>query len=132
MLLHTTCARVWCSGCRTQIGQLSRKTRVVRIKNVLTEQEDQLEVPSEETIAEIRERYSDLNAHANSYTWKALLPAAAGAPGGGWTFSELDMNKTLAENGVVDEDGTFEEHQIPVDAFLPVLHVYWNDDLTVA
>ena len=39
-----------------QIGNLSKKTRVVRVKNVLTSQEDTVEVPSEETIAEIRER----------------------------------------------------------------------------
>ena len=39
-----------------QIGNLSSKTRAVRVKNVLTSQEDTIEVPTEETIAEIRER----------------------------------------------------------------------------
>ena len=39
-----------------QIGNLSSKTRVVRIKNVLTSQEDTIEVPSEEMVVEIRER----------------------------------------------------------------------------
>ena len=39
-----------------QIGNLSKKTRVVRIKNVLTDQVDAIEVPSEESITEIRER----------------------------------------------------------------------------
>jgi hypothetical protein len=42
------------------------------------------------------------------------------------------MNKTLEENGVVDETSTFEDLLVPTDAFIPVLHVYWNDDLTVA
>ena len=39
-----------------QIGNLSARTRVVRVKNVLTAQEDRIEVPSEEAIVEIQER----------------------------------------------------------------------------
>lgn len=45
---------------------------------------------------------------------------------------ELHMNQTLEDNGVVNETSTFEDLQVPSDAFIPVLHVYWNDDLTVA
>mmetsp|Transcript_39741 Transcript_39741/g.118271 ORF Transcript_39741/g.118271 Transcript_39741/m.118271 type:complete len:226 (+) Transcript_39741:152-829(+) len=110
------------------IGQLSAKTRVVRIKNVLTEQEDTVEVPSEEAVVEIRERYLDINWHAKSYTWKSLVKQ----PQGGFAFAELDMNKTLEENGVPDEKAEFEDDHIPQDFYVPVLHVYWNDDLTVA
>lgn len=51
---------------------------------------------------------------------------------GDWDFSELDMNKTLAENGVKDEDAEFDDHHIAHEYYRPVLHVYWNDDLTVA
>jgi hypothetical protein len=47
-------------------------------------------------------------------------------------MQELDMNRTLEDNGVVDETRMFEDLQMPTDAFIPVLHVYWNDDLTVA
>jgi hypothetical protein len=110
------------------VGELSRATRVVRIRNMLTSQEDHLEVPSEETIGEIRERYLDLNWHAKSYTWKALCRGA----GGDLDFAELDMNQSLEGNGVYDEGPTFEDHMIPEDAYVPVLQVYWNDDLTVA
>lgn len=39
-----------------QLGNLSSRVRVVRMKNVLTKQEDTIEVPSEETVVEIRER----------------------------------------------------------------------------
>lgn len=47
-------------------------------------------------------------------------------------FQELNMNKTLQENGVIDETSTFETLDLPNDFHIPVLHVYWNDDLTVA
>lgn len=42
------------------------------------------------------------------------------------------MNKTLQENGVVDDANTYEALDLPTDFHTPVLHVYWNDDLTVA
>lgn len=109
------------------IGNLSNKIRVVRIKNVLTSQEDTIEVPTEETINEIRERYMEINSHAKSYTWKAML-----RNGGSFAFGELDMTRTLAENGVPDESAEFEDQQIESTFYIPVLHVYWNDDLTVA
>lgn len=47
-----------------QIGALSTRVRLIRIKNVLTGQEDRLEVPGEEMVVEIRERYMDINSHA--------------------------------------------------------------------
>lgn len=42
------------------------------------------------------------------------------------------MNQTLSENGVADESPTFEALDLPTDFHIPVLHAYWNDDLTVA
>lgn len=47
-------------------------------------------------------------------------------------FRELNMNQTLHENGVHDESHTYETLDLPSDFHIPVLHVYWNDDLTVA
>ncbi len=32
----------------------------------------------------------------------------------------------------MDESTEFEDHHINNDFYVPVLHVYWNDDLTVA
>lgn len=52
------------------IGQLSKKTRKIRVVNTLTTQDDLLEVCSEETLLEIQDRYTDYNKHAGSYTWK--------------------------------------------------------------
>jgi predicted heme/steroid binding protein len=54
----------WKDDRKFRIGHLSQRTRVVRIKNVLSEQEDMLEVPCEEKLVEIRERYLTLNWHA--------------------------------------------------------------------
>ena len=40
--------------------------------------------------------------------------------------------QTLADNQVPDESATFEDHDISNEFYVPILHVYWNDDLTVA
>jgi hypothetical protein len=65
-------------ACTPQVGSLTSDLRLVRVKNVLTAQEDLLEVPGEESLGEIRSRYLDLNAHAASYTWKALTRGCKG------------------------------------------------------
>jgi hypothetical protein len=76
------------------IGRLTQKSRRVKLINMLTDHETILEVPCEETIQEILDRYLEFNAHAGSYIWKRL-----GRP--------MDMTKTLEENGVKDEDAEF-------------------------
>lgn len=43
-----------------------------------------MQVPEEETLAELRQRYLCANAHAQSYVFKALRPAPP-APGGACT-----------------------------------------------
>ncbi len=52
----------------------------------MSHQEHLLEVCSEETIEEIKERYRRFNRNADQYIWKRL-------------GNKLDMNKTLDENG---------------------------------
>jgi len=45
----------------------------------------------------------------------------------------MDMNKTLEENGIRDEDHEFERMGIQeADWYIPALHLHFNDDLTVA
>jgi hypothetical protein len=51
-----------------QVGLLSKQARLVRIKNVLTEQEDVMEVPSEETLGQESCRCWSLEP-----TWPYLL-----------------------------------------------------------
>jgi hypothetical protein len=86
-------------------------------------------VPIEETVVEIRERYLERNAHARSYTWKAMRDTADNADK---AFVPLDMEKTLQENGIADESAVFNELNLPADSFSAVIHLYYNDDLTVA
>jgi hypothetical protein len=68
---------------------------------------------------EILDRYLELNEHAASYTWKRL-----GRP--------LDMERTLAENDIPDETEEYLDLGIDEDAYIPAVHLYFNDDLTVA
>jgi len=54
------------------VGKMTRSLRKIRIINTLTDHDDTIEVPSEEIIDEILERYKEINKHAASYTWKRL------------------------------------------------------------
>ena len=112
------------------IGRLTSLARKVRLRNVLTGQEHILEVPKEEKVSGIRERYLEYNWHARSYTWKVLLKTCVV-----WKvhvdFIELDMNKTLDENDVLDDSEIFDELSVPSDFFTPVIHLYYNDDLSL-
>ena len=42
------------------------------------------------------------------------------------------MQQTLEENGVVDESELFYELGMDEDFYIPTLHIYFNDDLTIA
>ena len=68
---------------RYGIGRLTESVREIRIINMLTKHDDNLEVCSEETINEILDRYLEINLHAASYTWKRL-------------GKTLDMGKNLS------------------------------------
>jgi len=74
---------------------------------------------SEETVGQILRRYAAYNAHAPSYTWK-------------YDGRRLDMDKTLEQNGIGDDDERFYALRIDDREFLCCLHVYFNDDLTEA
>ena len=101
---------------------MSQKTKDIRIVNTLSKQEVILEVCTEETLSQILDRYLDYNGHASSYTWKALDNGE---------FRPLDMEKTLEENKVNDESEEFKRLRIETGFYVPVLHLYYNDDLTV-
>ncbi|XP_077991475.1 cytochrome b5 domain-containing protein 1-like [Glandiceps talaboti] len=101
------------------VGILSRKTRFIKVINTLTSQEQVIEVCSEEIMSEILDRYLKYNAHAASYTWK-------------YDGTNLEMDKTLEQNSVLDEDEEFYKLSMNDDEFLPAIHLYFNDDLTEA
>ena len=106
------------------LGSLTKKTRKVKLLNMLSRQETTIEVCSEETLNEIQRRYLGYNAHAQSYTWKRTDSKAVGRV--------LDMRKTLEENGIADDMPSFDKLNIDEDFYIPVLHLYFSDDLTIA
>ena len=107
----------WWKDVGLRIGQLTEKTRKLRVINMQTKDDDIIEVCSEETMNEILDRYMDLNEHAASYTWKRL-----GRP--------LDMEKTLEENDIPDETEEFIDLNLDEHMYVPTVHLYYNDDLT--
>ena len=109
----------WWKDIGLRIGQLTEKTRKLRVINLTTGDDDIIEVCSEETMNEILDRYMELNEHAASYTWKRL-----GRP--------LDMEKTLSENDIPDQTEEFIDLNIDEHSYIPAVHLYYNDDLTVA
>jgi len=109
----------WWGDERYLIGSAASRTRRVEIVNLMTKQKNMLEVPVDETVEEIQQRFLVFNAHAASYTWKRL-----GKP--------LNMNKTLEENGMKDETEEFIRLGIDPDDHIPVIHLYFNDDLSEA
>lgn len=86
---------------------------------MLTKHEDTLDVAQEETINEILDRYLEINQHAASYTWKRL-------------GKELNMDRNLAQNDIPDETDELIELGIDIEEYIPAIHLYFDDDLTIA
>lgn len=115
----TNYGKPWWEDRRYYIGSFTKRTRKITICNLLTKQKNTIEVPVEETIDEIQERYLMFNAHAKSYKWTRL-----GKP--------LDMKQSLEENGMKDETEEFLRLGIDPDDHIPVIHLHFLDDLTEA
>lgn len=110
----------WWRDAQYCIGKLSASTVKIYICNLLSKQKVLMEVPCEETLEEIQDRYLDIyNFHVKSYTWKRL-----GKP--------LDMKLTLEENGIPNETAEFLDLNLDPDDHIVTLHLYFNDDLTEA
>ena len=45
-------------------------------------------------------------------------------------FEELDLNKSLEENGVTDDDMELDASGLPPDGYISVLHLHFCDDLS--
>jgi len=108
----------WHDNDRFCIGRLTKQVRKVSIMNTLTKDEETIEVACEETLNEILERYLKYNSHAFSYTWKRMGQV-------------LNMNLSLAENGVVDESEDCLYLGMDPQEYVPMLHLYFDDDLTL-
>lgn len=105
-------------------GNLTAKTRKIKLYNMLTKQETTIEVCSEETLEEIQRRYMAYNKHSGSYTWKRTDQDKVARL--------LNMRETLAANGIPDEDNQFDLLNLDPDSWIPIIHLYFSDDLTVA
>ena len=91
---------------------------------MLTKQSTTLEVCSEETLEEIQRRYLAFNGHSASYTWKRTDSTSVARI--------LNMRDTLDANGIPDESLQFDTLAIDEDQFIPIVHLYFSDDLTTA
>jgi len=100
------------------IGRLTKKVRSINVMNTLTKEEFVLEVASEESMNEILDRYLIQNFHAASYTWKRLGKV-------------LDMNLSLQENGIEDDSKECLMLGIDPEEYIPTIHLYFDDDLTI-
>ncbi|KAM7366730.1 hypothetical protein PAMP_016139 [Pampus punctatissimus] len=109
--------RPWWRDERYEVGLLSVKTRWIRVINTLTSQEQHLEVCSEETLAQILQRYLHYNSHTCSYTWKH-------------DGASLDMSRTLSENNIPNDDHQLEQLRLDHSLFIPAIFLHFNDDLT--
>ena len=74
---------------------------------------------SEENMNEILDRFLAYNSHSASYTWKRLGKV-------------LDMNANLTENGIPDETNECLNLGLDPEDYIPAIHIYFNDDLTIA
>ncbi|KAL1491852.1 hypothetical protein ABEB36_012387 [Hypothenemus hampei] len=106
----------WKDDDKYQIGWLSQKVRPIRIINMLTLSEVTMNVCCEDTFFRILERYKLFNSDAETYTWRYL-------------DTNLDMSKTLEENGIPDEREKFTELGLPPNFYVPSIFLYYNDDL---
>ncbi|KAF6094882.1 hypothetical protein HJG60_011951 [Phyllostomus discolor] len=70
-----------------------------------------------ESMWEILHRYLPYNAHAASYTWK-------------YEGKNLNMEHTLEENGIRDEEEEFDYLTMDGALHTPAILLYFNDDLT--
>jgi len=119
----TDIGTTWWKNKNLCIGKLTRQVRTLKLLNMLTKQETTLEVCEEETLTEIQNRYLAYNQHAASYTWKHT---------GSQMCRVLEMNLTLDENDIPDEAPKFDSLDIDEDLYVPIVHLYFSDDLTVA
>jgi len=106
------------------IGRLTVRTRKIKLLNMLTKQESTLVVCCEETLEEVQRRYMAHNAHSGSYVWKRTDT--------NMVARKLDMKLTLEENGIKDECDDFDTLDIDPDYYIPTIHLYFADDLTIA
>lgn len=106
----------WWDRSQYQIGILTKRVRPLRIINMLTFHEVQINVCCEDTFNRIQERYSIFNKDPDSYTWR-------------YFDKVIDLDKTMEENGIPDDRDSFTEFGMAQNYYVPVVFLYYKDDL---
>ena len=110
--------RMWMNKKEYLIGCVTKRTMQIRLLNTLTKHEHMLEVCCEDTVKEVMRKYSVWNNHGGSYVWKHL-------------GKKLDLNLTLEQNGVKDEQREFQVLDMKDELYTPCIMLYFSDDLTI-
>ena len=114
---YATCVEcVWWEDERLCVGRLASSVRDVRLVNTLTGQDDCMEVAGEETVADIKRRWQSEYGGGGGYVLKV----------GGRV---LELDKTLEQNGLADERADMEELGMNCRDFIPVIHLYFDDQI---
>ncbi|XP_018335858.1 cytochrome b5 domain-containing protein 1-like isoform X1 [Agrilus planipennis] len=106
----------WKDDERYFVGPLTKRVRPINIINMLIGTNVTINVCCEDTITRIMERYSIFNEDASSYTWR-------------FDNRNLDMFKTLEENGIFDERDDYTHAGLPQSLYTPAIYIYYNDDM---
>ncbi|XP_059475523.1 cytochrome b5 domain-containing protein 1 isoform X1 [Neocloeon triangulifer] len=118
-VLDDTMEPVWWRDERLQVGQVTKKQRTIRIINTLTGKTTNIDCCAEDTCEEIKRRYEALGLIVSGYAWICSLSG-----------QELDPDKILEENGIIDESDLFERLCLPVDLHTPSILLVYRDTLT--
>ncbi|CAG9865236.1 unnamed protein product [Phyllotreta striolata] len=112
------CKPPWWHDKRYQIGLLTKRVRPLRIINMICPftREVLINVCCEDTFWRIEDRYMEFNNDAECYTWRYL-------------GQNLNMDKTMEENGICDERDKFTELGLSQNYHVPSVSLYYNDNL---
>ena len=76
-----------------------------------------MEVAGEETVGDIKQRWISDYGGGNGYVMKVRGQV-------------LELDKTLDQNGLVDERAEMEELGMNCRDFIPVIHLYFDDQIS--
>lgn len=107
----------WWQDGQYQIGWLSKNVRPLRILNMLTFKQVQINVCCEDTFHRIKERYRPYCKNVGQYSWR-------------YNDKNIDMNFTMDENGIVDERECFIFLDLPQNYYVPCVFLYFNSNIT--
>nr|NP_608823.2 uncharacterized protein Dmel_CG15429, isoform A [Drosophila melanogaster]AAF51026.2 uncharacterized protein Dmel_CG15429, isoform A [Drosophila melanogaster]AGK43567.1 AT30604p1 [Drosophila melanogaster] len=115
-----TPGEMWSQDPFYHIGTVTKRARLIRIVNTLTAQTQYMTVCNEDSIYDIQQKYKQrYNHHAGSYEWRKFS-------NGGKSCSILNLNGTLDENGLTDDEDS------NVELPPPSIWLYYTDDITIA